>query len=188
MADLHLIAARRIYHDANGLVYNVTLFRSLKPPSNAREKYQLSVSKNWFVEASYEEIINWWGQVFETIAEPHVYSTYIKSSRPGKSTVDLLTTPKSTLESAVAKFRSFFKQETGKEWEDKDDGLVPPPKVGPDGGSLPVYEGWFSLEEKRSLLSEFLRSIPKGVCYTTDNQPGYEGELASANGNMAMQG
>lgn len=141
------------------------------------------------MEASYDENINWCGKVFETIAEPHVYSAYTKLSRPGKSIVEMLTTPKSTLESAVAKFRSFFKQQTGKEWEDKDDGLVPSPKMGSDGESLPMYEGWFSVEEKRSLLGEFLRATTKGVSCTTDNQAGCEeDELGSENGNVSMEG
>jgi hypothetical protein len=43
MVDPHL-AVRRTYMNKQGVVYSTTLFRPSKPPTKAREKYQLTVS------------------------------------------------------------------------------------------------------------------------------------------------
>ncbi|CAG8205493.1 unnamed protein product [Penicillium salamii] len=136
----NVVAVRRAFHDKDGTVYNVTMFRASKPPSKSREKYQLTV--------------------FETITEPHSYSTYTKFSRTGKSTVEILTKAKANLESAVARFEDFFKEKTGKEWKDRGDGKEPPPKVGTEGESLSVHEGWFYIEKPKSILAEFIRTAP----------------------------
>ncbi|KAJ5493839.1 hypothetical protein N7463_009926 [Penicillium fimorum] len=129
---------RRVYQDRKtNVVYSTTLFRPSKPPVTSREKYQLTL--------------------FESIAEPHTYSTYTKYSRVGTSNVELLAGPRCNLELAVDKFKQFFKARTGKEWDERANGKMPPPKADPDGKSLPVYEGWFYLEEKTTILGAFLR-------------------------------
>jgi hypothetical protein len=86
-----------------------------------------------------------------------------------------LTTSKSTLEIAVAKFKAFFKQKTGKEWESRADGLMPPPKVDSDGKDLPSYEGWFYLEQRKSLLGSFLSGTSLGDSRAADVQSGHNG-------------
>ncbi|KAJ5361431.1 hypothetical protein N7541_002275 [Penicillium brevicompactum] len=132
---------RRTYHDKKGVAYRVTMFRSSKPPSTSREKYQLAV--------------------FETIAEPRSYSTYTKFSKTGTSKVEILTSAKATLDSAVARFEAFFREQTGKEWKGMGNDTTPPPKVGTDGESLPLHEGWFYVERNMSILSEFIRAAPQ---------------------------
>ncbi|CAG7916535.1 unnamed protein product [Penicillium olsonii] len=132
--------ARQTFHAKDGVVYNVTMFRAPKPPSKTREKYQLAV--------------------FETIKKPHSYSTFAKFSRTGKSTVQILSKPKAKLDSAIAEFNKFFKEQTGKEWKDMGDDKVPSPKVGAGGESLPIHEGWFYAERPRSILAEYLRAAP----------------------------
>ncbi|CAG8095447.1 unnamed protein product [Penicillium salamii] len=143
---------RRAFHDKDGTVYSVTMFRASKPPSKSREKYQLTV--------------------FETNTEPHSYSTYTKLSRTGKSTVEILTKAKANLESAVARFEDFFKEKTGKEWKDRGDGKEPPPKVGAEGESLPIHEGWFYIEKPKSILAEFIRTAPIESAATTNDPLG----------------
>ncbi|KAJ5793757.1 hypothetical protein N7457_000356 [Penicillium paradoxum] len=129
---------RQVYQDVKtNVIYSVTLFRPSKPPVTSREKYQLTV--------------------FESIAEPHTYSTYAKFSRVGTSNIDLLVGPKGKLESAVNRFKQFFKEQTGKEWDERANGKMPPPKTDADGKSLPFHEGWFYLEEKTTLLGAYLR-------------------------------
>ncbi|KAJ5950467.1 uncharacterized protein N7479_008880 [Penicillium vulpinum] len=129
---------RQVYQDRKtNVVYSITLFRPSKPPATSREKYQLTL--------------------FESIAEPHTYSTYAKFSRVGTSNVELLTGPKVKLELAVDKFKQFFKQHTGKEWDERASGKMPPTKTDSDGNILPVHEGWFYLEEKTTILGAFLR-------------------------------
>ncbi|KAL4960259.1 BRCT domain protein [Aspergillus stella-maris] len=49
----------------------------------------------------------------------------------------------SDLETAMAAFREFFKGQTGKGWEDRLNGVSPPPKTDRNGNSLPVHKGWF---------------------------------------------
>jgi hypothetical protein len=74
----------------------------------------------------------------------------------GKSTVEVVAPPKSKLESARAQFATFFKEKVGKGWEDRADGKILPPKMDSDNKSLPIHEGWFSLESKRGYFSDFL--------------------------------
>lgn len=54
-------------------------------------------------------------------------------------------------------FKKFFSEQTGKEWDERASGKMPPPKKDDEGKSLPVHEGWFYLEEKTTLLGAFLR-------------------------------
>ncbi|KGO72652.1 hypothetical protein PITC_056380 [Penicillium italicum] len=129
---------RQVYQDRKtNVVYSTTLFRPSKPPVTSREKYQLTL--------------------FESNAKPHTYSTYAKYSRVGTSNVELLAGPRCKLELAVEKFKQFFKEQTGKEWDERASGKMPAPKRDPDGNSLPVHEGWFYLEEKTTILGAFLR-------------------------------
>lgn len=59
-------------------------------------------------------------QLYESNAEPHIYATYIKYSRVGRSAADLLAPPGSSFEFAMTAFKRFFKIKTGMEWEKKD--------------------------------------------------------------------
>lgn len=102
-----------------------------------------------------------------------------------KSTVEVVASPKSKLESARAKFANFFKEKVGKEWEDRADGKIPPPKVDSDGKSLPIHEGWFCLEQKRSHFGDFLRGTQTVVPEATDGCDG--GELDSEDEDTSME-
>lgn len=62
------------------------------------------------------------------------------------------------------KFKQFFKEQTGKEWDERANGKMPPPKKDVDGNSLPVNEGWFYLEEKTTILGAFLREPQSTGC------------------------
>lgn len=69
----------------------------------------------------------------------------------------MLAPPGSDENTAIAAFRDFFVSKTGKNWENRLDGIPVPPKQDGDGKELPVHEGWFYYETGRSLLSNFLR-------------------------------
>lgn len=140
------------------MVYSTTLFRPSKPPITSREKYQLtvSISRNQGKVVKTKPNIDV-GKIFKSVAEPHTYSAYAKYSRVGTSNVNLLVGPKCKLEAAVNTFKEFFKEQTGKDWDERASGQMPPPKTDDDGNSLPVHEGWFYLEEKTTLLGAFLR-------------------------------
>ncbi|KAJ5382419.1 hypothetical protein N7517_000330 [Penicillium concentricum] len=147
---------RRVYQDRKTkVVYSTTLFRPSKPPGTSREKCQLTVSHIVAVRECFHNIDI--TQLFESIAEPHTYSAYTKFSRIGTSNVEILAGPRCKLELAVDKFKQFFKEQTGKEWDKRASGKMPPPKTGPNGKSLPVHEGWFYLEEKMTIIGAFLR-------------------------------
>ncbi|KAJ9488190.1 hypothetical protein VN97_g5109 [Penicillium thymicola] len=136
---------RQVYQDRmTNVVYSITLFRPSKPPVTSREKYQLTL--------------------FQSTSEPHTYSTYAKFSRVGTSNVELLAGPRCKLEVAVEKFKQFFKDQTGKEWDERANGKMPPPKRDVDGNSLPVHEGWFYIEEKTTILGAFLREPQSTSC------------------------
>lgn len=51
----NVVAVRRAFHDEDGTVYSVTMFRASKPPSKSREKYQLTVSLLELSNAFMEE-------------------------------------------------------------------------------------------------------------------------------------
>lgn len=72
----------------------------------------------------------------------------------------------------MEKFKQFFKEQTGKEWDERANGKMPPPKRDVDGNSLPVHEGWFYLEEKTTILGAFLREPQSTGCgKSTDRIP-----------------
>jgi hypothetical protein len=64
----------------------------------------------------------------------------------------------------VQKFKQFFKEQTGKEWDERANGKMPPPKTDLNGNSLPVHQGWFYLEEKTTILGAFLREPQSTGC------------------------
>lgn len=64
----------------------------------------------------------------------------------------------------MEKFKQFFKDQTGKEWDERANGKMPHPKRDVDGNSLPVHEGWFYLEEKTTILGAFLREPQSTSC------------------------
>ncbi|KAJ5771319.1 uncharacterized protein N7511_003370 [Penicillium nucicola] len=130
-------ATRQEYFDSfTGTLYSTTMFRRAKPPATAREKCQLTV--------------------YESLSEPHMYSTYIKFSRTGKSTVELLAPPGISVQFAIEIFKIHFNIHSGKKWEDRGDGKSPPPKKDAEGNIVPFYDGWFYPEEQRTILGSFM--------------------------------
>ncbi|KAJ5161614.1 hypothetical protein N7492_007006 [Penicillium capsulatum] len=121
---------------STGEPWFATLIRAREPPA-LRDKYQLAI--------------------FETFTRPTQFLTYVKYSRVGVSKLDQLTPAKSSLFSAVTTFKDFFKLQTGKDWDDRDDGKVPPPKTNADGNILPPHEGWYFLEDTTSIFTKFIR-------------------------------
>jgi len=85
----------------------------------------------------------WLTQAFETIEVPHTYATHIKFTRRGLSKTHLLAPLDSNLDTALAAFEGFFKAQTGKEWNDRLDGMLPSPKKDKDGNTQPPHKGWF---------------------------------------------
>lgn len=89
----------------------------------------------------------------------------------GKSSVQTLAVPKSSLTLAVATFRKFFKLQTGKEWEDRD--KMPVPKRDPEGNLLPPHEGWYHFEDKCNIFTSFFMDSgkPAGLDMESTLQP-----------------
>ncbi|KAJ5158223.1 uncharacterized protein N7500_007874 [Penicillium coprophilum] len=147
---------RQVYQDRKtNIIYSTTLFRPSKPPVTSREKYQLTV--------------------FESTADPRTYSTYAKFSRVGTSNVELLAGPRCKLELAVDKFKQFFQEQTGKGWDERANGKMPPPKSDQDGKILPVHEGWFYLEEKTTIIGAFLREHQRASPQRSTADTPYDG-------------
>ncbi|KAJ5167018.1 uncharacterized protein N7482_005799 [Penicillium canariense] len=122
--------------------WDAVLTRATKA-SGRREKYRLAI--------------------FETTSQPHTYSTWSKYSRVGTSRIEELTPPKSDVVLATNIFKKFFKVETGKEWDDKNDDKLPMPKTDAQGNPLPVHEGWYSYESKTSMLTSFIMQVGQPV-------------------------
>ncbi|KAL4954856.1 hypothetical protein BDW69DRAFT_193687 [Aspergillus filifer] len=71
----------------------------------------------------------------------------------GPSETEFLTPLGSDLETAMTAFREFFKGQTGKEWEDRLNGVSPPSKTDRNGNSLPVHKGWFWYDNNSPVTS-----------------------------------
>jgi hypothetical protein len=55
-------------------------------------------------------------------------------------------------------FAEFFKEKTGKEWQTRADGKMPPAKCNEDGEPLPPHEGWYTMEIRGNLFTDYLKS------------------------------
>lgn len=71
--------------------------------------------------------------------------------------------------------KMFFKTQTGKEWEERENGIMPPPKTDSEGNVLPLHQGWYHLEMKGSMLTKWLM---KPVALQADVQPGGDGSAS----------
>ena len=74
----------------------------------------------------------------------------------GTSRVEELTPAKSDMATAVGIFKQFFKTETGKDWEDKNDTKIPSPKTDDQGYVLPAHEDWYFCESHDNIFTSFL--------------------------------
>ncbi|KAJ5618907.1 hypothetical protein N7510_002891 [Penicillium lagena] len=139
---------------ATGESWQATLLRQ-GPPPQSTEKYLI--------------------QIFETDTKPHTYSTYVKYSRTGTSRVELLAPPKSNLDIATTTFKMFFRTQAGKEWEERENGIMPPPKTDSEDNVVPLHQGWYHLETRGSMLMKWLM---KPVALQADVQPGGDGSAS----------
>lgn len=95
-------------------------------------------------------------QVYETNKEPHTYTTFVKYTRVGVATKDMLAPRGSSLEQALFAFKKFFRVKTGVEWKDRfdDSKLLLSPKAGANGETplQPPEGGWFRYERPGGLM------------------------------------
>lgn len=95
-------------------------------------------------------------QVYETNKEPHTYTTFVKYTRVGVASKDMLAPKGSSLEQALFAFKKFFHVKTGVEWKDRfdDSKLLVSPKGGANGESplQPPEGGWFRYERPGGLM------------------------------------
>lgn len=56
-------------------------------------------------------------------------------------------------------FKKIFKDKTGKEWEERLNGVLPSGKRDADGKLLLPHENWFYYEDRAGMLSNFLRGV-----------------------------
>lgn len=65
---------------------------------------------------------------------------------------------------AVDAFKRFFKAETGKDWEDRDDVKLPSPKTDSQGNVLPPHEGWYFYKSQDNMFTSYLMQAgPSGA-------------------------
>lgn len=122
----------------------------------SREKYALGVSRT--IDTFANLYLSNHLQIFETTTEPHTYAAFAKYSRVGKSQVEPLTPAKSDKNVAINAFKQFFKQETGKDWEERTDGKMAAPKTDEDGNLLPAHQGWYALEGTGNLFTDWMKA------------------------------
>jgi hypothetical protein len=94
----------------------------------------------------------------QSFAKQPSYSTYAKYSQVGTSKVRLLLPAQKNLSAAMKAFAEFFKEKTGKEWQTRADGKMPPAKCNEDGEPLPPHEGWYTMEIRGNLFTDYLKS------------------------------
>jgi hypothetical protein len=95
-------------------------------------------------------------QVYETNKEPHTYTTFVKYSRVGVASKDMLAPKGSSLDQALFAFKKFIRVKTGVEWKDRfdDSKLLLSPKTGTNGESAlqPPEGSWFRYERTGGLM------------------------------------
>ncbi|KAL3479708.1 hypothetical protein BJX99DRAFT_255144 [Aspergillus californicus] len=131
-----IIASRHGLYEVGGVTYSATLTR-LSAFRNTREKVQLKIC--------------------ETIKSPHTYATHIRYSRHGMSRTEMLAPIGSSLDTAMSVFKELFSTQTGKEWEDRFDGIAPTPRKDDDGTVQPPWKGWFFFDTGPESLPILLR-------------------------------
>ncbi|KAJ9294333.1 hypothetical protein DTO271G3_6908 [Paecilomyces variotii] len=146
-AGYHLCADKE-----TGVTYCATLVRPT-PVTGRNEKYQL---KYHHLHALIERPYAKQPQLYESNAEPHVYATYVKYSRIGKSGTELVAPRGSSFDIAMKAYKKFFKIKTGKNWDERFDGKLPEAKKDIQGNVLPPDEGWFRHELPTGLLASLL--------------------------------
>lgn len=96
-------------------------------------------------------------QIYETNKEPHTYTTFVKYTRVGVASKDMLAPKGSSLEQALFAFKKFFQVKTGVEWKDRfdDSKLLLNPEAGSNGGESSIQApegGWFRYERSGGLM------------------------------------
>ncbi|KAJ9266924.1 hypothetical protein DTO195F2_859 [Paecilomyces variotii] len=146
-AGYHLCADKE-----TGVTYCATLVRPTSV-TGRNEKYQLKHHHLIVpIERAYAKQL----QLYESNAEPHVYATYVKYSRIGKSGTELVAPRGSSFDLAMTAYKKFFKIKTGKSWDERFDGKLPEAKKDHEGNVLPPDEGWFRHELPKGLLASLL--------------------------------
>ena len=119
-------------------------------------------------------------QIYESNKEPRVYATYLKYSRVGTSSIQLLAPLGSELDLALEAFKNFFKLKTGIKWAERFEDRSPPPKEDSEGQISPAHEGWFHEEKQMTLLGSFMRQGPLEVVEKAEvEDKGSASQLAS---------
>ncbi|KAL5339905.1 hypothetical protein BJX70DRAFT_142715 [Aspergillus crustosus] len=116
-------AANYRLYEAGGDLYSATLVRPTGSARNTNETIQL--------------------KIFETITSPRKYATHIRVTCTGPSKTDFLAPLGSSLKAAQTAFKTYFKTQTGKDWENRLDGTTPPPKTNENGNREPPHKGWY---------------------------------------------
>ncbi|KAL4900927.1 hypothetical protein BDW74DRAFT_160821 [Aspergillus multicolor] len=120
------VDSHRLYEADDLTAYSATLVRPSGTIQGARHTVQL--------------------KIYETIRSPHKYATHIRLTRGfrgGPAQTDFLAPLGSDLETAMTAFKDFFKERTGKEWEDRLNGIAPDREKDEDGNVKPPHEGWW---------------------------------------------
>ncbi|KAL4806703.1 hypothetical protein BDV18DRAFT_159872 [Aspergillus unguis] len=120
------VAGKYHLYEAEGTTYSAKLVR---PFNNARTTNEFLYLK-----------------IYETIQPAHTYATHIRLTHRGFSKTECLAPLGSDLKTAMMAFKDCFRAQTGKEWEDRLDGVPPLPRMNTDGNVEPPYKGWFWLE------------------------------------------
>lgn len=103
--------------------------------------------------------------MYETNDAPHTYSTFVKYTRVGISSKDILAPRGSTLESALLAFKKFFYMKTGIDWKYRFDDLA---MLGTEAGegketAVPPEGGWFRFERPGGLMAALNIDAEKAV-------------------------
>ncbi|QGA15265.1 hypothetical protein EYB26_002922 [Talaromyces marneffei] len=106
-------------------------------------------------------------RMYETNKEPHTYTTFVKYTRVGAASKDMLAPKGSSLDSALHAFKKFFLVKTGVEWKDRfDDSKLPlSPKAGANA-EIPLQppEGtWFRYKPPSGLMGALNHDVEIAV-------------------------
>ncbi|KAF3391907.1 hypothetical protein DPV78_010449 [Talaromyces pinophilus] len=137
VSDMEKLGYHLYVDKTTGVSYSATLVRHTLVKNRSRKETFLA-------------------RVYETNKEPHTYTTFVKYTRVGVASKDMLAPKGSSLEQALFAFKKFFRVKTGVEWKDRfdDSKLLLSPQTDANGESplQPPEGGWFRYERSGGLM------------------------------------
>ncbi|OKL64552.1 hypothetical protein UA08_00838 [Talaromyces atroroseus] len=144
VSDMERLGYHLYVDDSTGVSYSATLVRNTLVNDRSRKE-------------------TFHTGVYESNDMPHNYTTFVKYTRAGASSKDMLA-PKGSLDSALFAFKKFFHMKTGLEWKGRFDDSKVPVSCGKEGDIGSSDQGWFRYERPAGLMAALNIDAERTLC------------------------